>query len=175
VFLGYPRARVGHPLDGLGYLTPTSEGRPLNGALFCSTMFPARAPQGHVALTGYLGGDRAPDLARLPPAALVDIVRSEFADLLGARGEPAVARVRQWPRGLPQYRVGHDEVIGALAAAEDRWPGLFVTGNYFAGVSVAACLAEATRAAMRAHGHLERSSQRVPSEGRVGATAVGGI
>lgn len=175
VFLGYPRTRVSHPLDGLGYLTPARAERSLNGALFCSTMFPGRAPQGHVALAGYLGGDRAPDLARLPPAALVDIVRSEFADLLGARGEPVVASVRQWPRGLPQYRVGHDEVIGALAAAEDRWPGLFVTGNYFAGVSVAACLAEATRAATRAHGHLERSSHRVPSEGRVGATAVGGI
>jgi len=28
-----------HPLDGLGFLVPSSEGRGLTGVLFCSTMF----------------------------------------------------------------------------------------------------------------------------------------
>ncbi|MEE8505009.1 MAG: protoporphyrinogen oxidase, partial [Kiloniellales bacterium] len=38
VFLGFRRAQVDHPLDGLGYLTPQSEARALTGALFCSSM-----------------------------------------------------------------------------------------------------------------------------------------
>ncbi|MHA1529467.1 MAG: protoporphyrinogen oxidase, partial [Alphaproteobacteria bacterium] len=111
VFLGYPRCRVAHPLDGLGYLAPSSEGRDLTGALFCSTMYPGRAPEGHVALAGYVGGARAPDLARLAPADLIAMARREFGDLLGARGEPTLARVRQWPRGLPQYRLGHGDLV----------------------------------------------------------------
>ncbi|MEE8455887.1 MAG: protoporphyrinogen oxidase [Limibaculum sp.] len=145
VFLGYPRRRVAHPLDGLGYLVPSSEGRALTGVLFCSTMFAGRAPEGHVALAGYVGGARAPDLARLAPAELIDMARREFGDLLGARGEPTIARVRQWPRGLPQYRLGHGDLVAGLRATAERCPGLFVTGNYLGGISVGNCVAEASR------------------------------
>jgi len=154
VFLGYRRAAVAHPLDGLGYLTPAREGRAINGALFPSTLFPHRAPSGHVAIASYVGGARAPDLALAPAAELVALARAEFADLLGARGEPVVARLRQWPLGLPQYRPGHGDLVAALRGLEQRVPGLFATGNYFAGPSIAACLAEAGETAARVDGHL---------------------
>ncbi len=149
VFLGYRRAQVDHPLDGLGYLTPAGEGRALSGALFCSTMFPGRAPEGHVALAGYIGGARAPEAALAPAGELIDAARAEFRELLGARGDPVVARVRQWPRGLPQYRLGHERRVAALAALEDRRPGLFVTGNYIDGPSVGNCVAQAVETAAR--------------------------
>lgn len=154
-FLGYRREQVGHPLDGLGYLAPERAQRPLSGGLFCSTMFADRAPEGHIALSGYIGGDRAPDLASRPAAELMDVARSEFQDLLGARGEPVVARVRQWPRGLPQYRLGHVGRVAALRGAENRRPGLFVTGNYFAGPGIATCLAQAADTAVRVRTHLD--------------------
>jgi oxygen-dependent protoporphyrinogen oxidase len=148
VFLGYQRRRVAHPLDGLGYLVPSSEGRDLTGALFCSTMFAGRAPEDHVALAGYVGGARSPDLARLAPAELIDLARREFGDLLGTRGEPTIARVRQWPRGLPQYRLGHGDLVATFNTTAERCPGLFVTGNYLTGVSVGNCVAEASRASV---------------------------
>ena len=156
VFLGYRRDRIDHPLDGIGYLSPRSERQMLTGAQFCSTMFACRAPDGHVAVAGYAGGGRAPDLGCLPRNDLVALARDEFGELLGARGEPVVARVRQWPRGLPLYTPGHDRRIAALRAAEQRQPGLFLTGNYFAGPSVAACLAQASETSARAHRFLSR-------------------
>ena len=42
------------------------------------------------------------------------IARDEFRDTLGVRGEPIVSRVRVWPRGLPQYRLGHGERVDTL-------------------------------------------------------------
>lgn len=154
VFLGYRREQVEHPLDGLGFLAPHAEGRHLTGAQFCSTMFPGRAPDGFVAVAAFIGGARAPDLARLPPADLVDLGRSEFRELIGARGEPVVARVRHWPRGLPQYRLGHERLVTAVRAVEQSLPGLFVTGNYLVGPSVAACLDQACETSRRAHKFL---------------------
>jgi oxygen-dependent protoporphyrinogen oxidase len=154
VFLGYRRQQVEHPLDGLGYLVPSREGRPVTGTLFCSTMFPGRAPEGHVALAAYLGGARAPVLAQAPAEELIAVTRAELWDLLGARGEPVIARVRQWPRGLPQYRLGHGERMATLRGAEQRAPGLFLTGNYFAGLSVTCCMAQACETAARAHNFL---------------------
>lgn len=154
VFLGYRRQHVAHPLDGLGYLAPSSEARDLTGALFCSTMFAGRAPEGHVALAGYIGGARAPDLARRAPADLIGMARRDFGELVGARGEPTIARVRQWPRGLPQYRRGHGELVAGLRTIGERCPGLFLTGNYFNGVSVGNCLAQASETSILAHRFL---------------------
>ncbi len=155
VFLGYQRRRVAHSLDGLGYLVPSSEGRDLTGVLFCSTMFAGRAPEGHVALAGYVGGARAPDLARRAPADLIDMARRDFGDLLGARGEPTIARVRQWPRGLPQYRLGHGDLVATFNTIAERCPGLFVTGNYLNGVSVGNCVAEASKTSVLVHRYLD--------------------
>lgn len=174
VFLGYARRQVEHPLDGLGYLTPSAEGRTLSGALFCSTMFPGRAPQDHVGLAGYIGGARAPDAALAPPSELVAAARAEFRDLLGARGQPALERVRQWPRGLPQYHLGHAVRAAALRGTDRRRPGLFVTGNYFAGPSVAVCVAQAVETATRVHRFLaDNEAIRSQGEGPLTDRAVG--
>lgn len=168
VFLGYRRSQVAHPLDGLGYLTPAGQGRFISGALFCSTMFAERAPEDHVALIGYVGGSRAPNLARLPADDLVELTRAEFADLLGVRGEPVIARVRQWPLGLPQYSLGHGARTAAVLSTQRRRPGLFVTGNYLSGASVSACLAQAAATASHVHEHLTLES-------RAGASADGSL
>ncbi len=174
VFLGYRRERVGHPLDGLGYLTPSGEGRALSGVLFCSTMFPGRAPEGHVALAGYIGGARAPDAALAAPEDLIEAARAEFRDLLGARGEPVVARVRQWPRSLPQYRLGHGRLVSALEGSRARRPGLFVTGNYLAGPAVGTCITQAVETASRVHeflagdGAMRLRDEAVPAESATG-------
>ncbi len=154
VFLGYRRRQVEHVLDSVGYLAPSCEERPVTGALFCSTMFPGRAAEGHVALAAYLGGARAPALAQAPAEELIAAAREEFREFLGARGEPLIARVRQWSRGLPQYRVGHGKTVAALREAERRAPGLFLTGNYFTGLSVTSCVAQAYETAERAHRFL---------------------
>ncbi len=159
VFLGYRKQQVGHPLDGLGFLTPQDEGRTLTGAQFCSTMFPDRAPEGCVSVAGYFGGARAPQTARLPAEELIHMARGEFADLLGARGEPVVARVRHWPLGLPQYEVGHEDRVAILRNAGQRRRGLFITGNYFAGPGIASCLSHAIETAARVERHLQADEE----------------
>ncbi|NKB59817.1 MAG: protoporphyrinogen oxidase [Alphaproteobacteria bacterium] len=162
VFLGFPRGSVAHPLDGLGFLTSEAEKRNVLGAQFCSTMFPNRAPEGHIAVSAYIGGARAPDLARLPAPELVNLARSEFRDLIGATGEPTVARVRHWPLGLPQYGVGHPALVENLRATANRQAGLFLTGNYFAGPSVAICLAGARETAFAAHAYFTKDREPDP-------------
>lgn len=154
VFAGYRREQVAHPLDGLGYLAAPGEGRELSGVQFCSTMFPGRAPEGHVAIAGYIGGARAPELARLPADELAGLARREFAELIGAKGDPVVTRVRHWPLGIPQYRLGHGDRIDCLSELGQRVPGLFMTGNYFRGPSVAMCLANARDTAFNVDGYL---------------------
>ena len=160
VFLAYRRDQVAHPLDGLGYLTPSREPRQVSGVLFCSTMFDGRAPEGHVAFSVYIGGSRAADAVCLPAADLIALARADIGDLLGVDGEPVIARVRHWSRGLPQMTRSHGTRLAAIAQVQEQLPGLFLTGNYFEGPGVAACVARASATADKIAGFLCRRRHR---------------
>lgn len=147
VFLGYRREDVAHPLDGFGMLVPEVEGGRLLGGLFSSTLFPGRAPEGHVALTCFVGGTRQPELGRRPADELVAVVRAELGRLLGVRGDPVVARVRAWPRAIPQYTLGYQRFQDVGAAIERSAPGLLVGGNLRDGISLANCISGGRRLA----------------------------
>ena len=116
--LGFRRAEVSHPLDGFGVLVPSVEKRHMLGALFSSTLFPDRAPDGHVAITVFMGGGRDPDLARRPTDELVRLVKKDLHELLGVHGEPVFAKHVYWSRGIPQYSVGYDKVKDAADLTE---------------------------------------------------------
>lgn len=121
----------------------------LSCALFFLTMFPGRAPEGHRAIAGYVGGARAPELALRPAAHLIAMAHAEFGELLRARDELEVARVRHWPRGLPQLHVGHRNRVAVLRSLPTRLSGLFVTGNYFAGPSIASASSRQAKPRLR--------------------------
>lgn len=147
LFLGFRRDQVAHPLDGFGALVPAVEGRSVLGVLFSSTLFPGRAPAGHVALTVYVGGTRQPDLARLAPEALLPRVLANLRDLLGVRGDPVFTHTTFWPHAIPQYNLGYGRFLEAIAHAESGHPGLFIGGHVRDGISLANCIASGERLA----------------------------
>jgi oxygen-dependent protoporphyrinogen oxidase len=154
VFLGFRREDVAHPLDGFGMLVPEVEQGSILGTLFSSTLFPERAPEGHVALTSFVGGTRQPDLALLDDDALVDLVRGELSRLLGVRRDPVYVHLKRWRRAIPQYTLGFGRHKAALAAFERQAPGLFVGGNARDGISLANCIESGRRLASAAGGHV---------------------
>ncbi len=153
VALGFRREDVAHPLDGFGVLLPAVERDfRILGALFSSSVFPGRAPEGHVLLTTLVGGARHPDLAREPAPALQDVVLHDLSRLLGVRGAPTLARHWCWPHAIPQYTPGYGAVKGLLDDLEARHPGLCFAGNYRRGISVADAMASGDEAARRLTG-----------------------
>ncbi len=136
VFLGLPRAALAHPLDGFGFLVPTRERRAILGTIFSSTLFPRRAPQGHVALTSFVGGARHPEAVEQDESTLVRRVTDELGSILGLRGDPVVTDVVRWPRAIAQYTRGHSRRIGVLRALERDQRGLHVCAAFDGGPSV---------------------------------------
>lgn len=142
-FFGYRRDQVAHPLDGLGFLSTKDNSRILSGAQFASTMYSGRAPDGFVAISAYAGGARNPELSNMPTADLTANMHQELAEMLGIKGAPVVSKTRRWALGLPQYTLGHCARQTVFAQTADRVEGLFVTGNFTGGVSVANCMKSA--------------------------------
>ena len=154
LFLGYRREQVAHALDGFGLLVPAVEQRSILGVLFSSTLFPGRAPAGHVALTVLVGGTRQPELARLNHADLLARIAPDLTQLLGVRGPPVFQRHAFWPRAIPQYDLGHERHLATIAATEHACPGFFVGGQVCDGIALPACLAAGERLAARALAHV---------------------
>jgi oxygen-dependent protoporphyrinogen oxidase len=150
LFLGYRREQVAHALDGFGLLVPEVEQRSILGVLFSSTLFPGRAPNGHVALTVLVGGTRQPQLARLPAEKLLPIVERELAELLGVRGAPVFQHHTSWPRAIPQYNLGYEVHLETMVAAERAHAGLFIGGQARDGISLPACIAAGENLAAKA-------------------------
>ncbi|MFN9120085.1 MAG: protoporphyrinogen oxidase [Gemmatimonas sp.] len=155
--LGFRRVDVAHPLDGFGMLIPHTEKRSLLGALFSSSLFPGRAPDGYVALTCFVGGARQPERAREDTDLLVERVLSDLRQLLGVRGEPEFAQHVYWSRAIPQYTVGYQAVKDAADIAEWQNPGLYLAGNYRHGVSVGDCVASGIQVADQVAAYLARA------------------
>ncbi len=149
LYLGYRREQVRHPLDGFGMLVPRRERRRILGTLFMSSLFPGRAPEGHVGLLTFVGGMNAPDKASLPAATMAAIVREELGDLLGVSGEPVLVHHHFWPNAIPQYSLGYQRVLDRLEHAEERFKGLAIVSNFRGGPGAGDCLASARAAAER--------------------------
>ena len=149
LFLGYRRDRVAHPLDGFGGLVPAVEKRDVLGILFSSTLFPGRAPEGHVGLTVFVGGMRQPGHARLPTPQLLERIGRDLRELVGAQGEPAFVRHTFWPRAIPQYTLGYEQWKETIDTIERTHAGLFIGGNVRDGISLPDCVKSGQKLAER--------------------------
>lgn len=132
----HDRAFIAHPLDGFGMLVPEVERRNILGVIFSSTLFPNRAPDGMVALTTFLGGDRQPELARADDATIERIVQIEHEQLLGISAPPVRIAIHRWEQAIPQYTLGYGKIIDEIDRAERDNAGLTLIGNYRGGVAI---------------------------------------
>lgn len=152
VALGYRREDVPHSLDGFGYLSRQRERRDVLGAQWCSSIFPGRAPAGHVLMRALCGGWHRGDVVGLPDDELVTAVRGEMARAVGVKVAPRFVSVTRWPRAIPQYFVGHLDRVAAIEARASRHAGLHLGGSAYRGVAINDCVEQAGKMARRVAG-----------------------
>jgi oxygen-dependent protoporphyrinogen oxidase len=136
VVLGFRREDVTRPCEGFGMLIPKVEGFKILGTIFSSSLFPNRAPSGHLTLTSYVGGERYPQLACVPRERLIEITCEDLRVLLGVKSKPTFQHVVIYPKAIPQYNVGYGRYRDLMNEVEAKAPGLFLAGHYRDGVSL---------------------------------------
>jgi oxygen-dependent protoporphyrinogen oxidase len=156
VHLGFEEKALPERPAGFGFLAPRGEGLRILGALFASSIFPGRAPAGHVLLTAMVGGASDPSAVELPEADLVALARRDLATAMGIEAKPVLVRVFRHPRGIAQYTLGHLDRLAAIERLSSERPGLFFCGSSYRGVSLNSCIEEAPAIARRVLEHLAR-------------------
>ena len=118
VYLGFPAEAMPRAADGFGFLVAQGEELRVLGVVFESTVWPDRAPHGHVLLRCIFGGARDPEIVAAPDSELIALALRDISTALGATAQPTHSSVIRWERGIAQYQVGHrDHVRAAVAAA----------------------------------------------------------
>lgn len=136
--------------EGLsGVLVPAVEGRLAKAMTFASRKWDwvREAADGRDVLRVSVG--RAGEVVPLqrPDDDLAAAALADAADLVGVALVPEAVRVTRWGGGLPQYDVGHLDLVAAVRADLGGAPGLAVAGSVWGGVGVPACVATAEAAA----------------------------
>ncbi|SDS44096.1 oxygen-dependent protoporphyrinogen oxidase [Friedmanniella luteola] len=95
------------------------------------------------------------EVLQLPDEPLLDRTVAEVGTLPGWHGVQVLhRRLTRWGGALPQYRVGHRDLVADLRTQLAAVPGLALAGAALDGVGIAACLASADTAATKIIGDL---------------------
>jgi len=151
--LGFDRVDVPTVLDAAGVLVPRGEGVRALEVQWSSAVFPQQAPPGKVTLRVVAGGTLDPGFVTLDDGDLLASVRRDLERTMGIVAEPEAVRIVRWPRGIPQFTLGHAaRVEAARRATAARWPRLALAGSYLSGVGLDDVVREARAAAAQLAG-----------------------
>lgn len=147
--MGYARKDIEHPLDAFGIVCPIKEERPLIAISISSEKFAGRAPEDHVLFRVFIGGALQPELLELTDEELIDSTRQQLNELLGVQSDPLFTEIARWTNSMPQYHIGHVELVEEIESLLESVENLEIAGNAYRGVGIPVCIREGKLAAER--------------------------
>ena len=134
--VGYRKTDIQTELPGFGFLVPRVERKGISAATWVSRKFNHRVPEDKVLLRLFTTGGKAD-------------VLGEVREKLGITAKPLFVIENNWPDSMPQYNVGHTELVKIIEGMVKDLPGLHVVGNAYYGVGIPDCIKMGKQVATR--------------------------
>jgi oxygen-dependent protoporphyrinogen oxidase len=135
VSLAYPRASIGHELDGTGFVVAESASlEDCRACTFSSSKLPARSPDGYALLRLFFRPSSA-DLERMADRAWTERAQRVLRQTLQVKGDPRHGWVDRWPETLAVVTAEQRQRVAEL---EMRLAGrrLVLAGGAFHGPGI---------------------------------------
>ncbi len=137
VLLGFEKWK-GISLNAFGGLVPGKENKNILGALFTSSFFEGRAPQGGALLSVFMGGTKRPDIAHMDNDEIEALVRKDMPRMMSCRSfNPDMMRIHRYPKAIPQYTETSAQRFEMIEKLQQKYPGLILAGNIRDGIGMA--------------------------------------
>lgn len=155
VALAVPRDRIDHPMDGSGFLVPSSTNLLITACSWASSKWEHLTGDGSTVILRVSAGRHGDDRAmRLDDGELLQTVHDDLRLTMGLQAQPAEVidhRIGRFPHAFPQPRPGHVQEMAAVEAElTKRTPNLAAAGAWAGGVGIPACIRAGRRAAATA-------------------------
>jgi oxygen-dependent protoporphyrinogen oxidase len=186
VTVAYPRSAIREDrlssadgsLPGFGQLHPRTQGVVTLGTIYSSSLFPGRAPQDEVLLLNYIGGATNRGVKDASEDALVAQVDADLRTMLIKPDAPKPRKVgvRVWPRAIPQFNVGHGDLLDKAKKGLEQEAGwdestFHLGGNYVSGVALGKCVEYGYKFADQVAEGLKKAPKVVEEKEREAVTA----
>jgi protoporphyrinogen/coproporphyrinogen III oxidase len=125
--VAYRKSDAPAELPGFGFLVPRIERKGISACTWVSRKFNHRVPDDKILLRLFTAGGKAD-------------IREEVREKLGITAEPLFVREYHWSGAMPQYNVGHTELVKIIECMLQDLPGLHVVGNAYYGIGVPDCI-----------------------------------
>ena len=149
VLLGVQTSQIKNLPIAFGFVCPAVDNRRILAASFASHKFPGRTPDGYTLIRVFIGGALQPELLKNDDAQLVQIAIEEMRQLIQLEGSPELTAVQRWNGAMPQYHVGHKELVAEIEKEISALENLEICGNGLHGVGIAPVVGAARRSAER--------------------------
>ena len=143
----YPKSGIGFQEKAFGLLSRPEENVPFLGVLFNSRFFPHTAAKDKELITVICGGGFNPEITKLKDGEIFEKVESAIEKILRVTSKPIFKKISRWENAIPQYYLGHEEILKNFRDFEAEHPGFYFGGNYLHGISVSDCIANAEKLA----------------------------
>lgn len=149
IALVYPPGTFDAPADGSGFLVPTDAGLTISACTWYSKKWPYVNSDGRQVIRcviGRAGDDPAIDVA---DEEMVAAVHRDLQTTLGVSVPVLSQRITRWHRAIPQYSVGHLDLVDSIEVALAEAGPMVAAGAGYRGSGIPDCIAQAQRAAGR--------------------------
>lgn len=130
-------------MDAFGFISGDPEHISL-GTIWSSQLFPERNLQDEYLMLSFAGGSRHPEILDSDQERLWLQIVHEQREVLQALSNKTLTvddftkiNCKIIPQAIPQYHLGHLQLIDEIKAELAQYPGLNLIGNYLSGVSIA--------------------------------------
>ncbi|MCH8978562.1 MAG: protoporphyrinogen oxidase [Armatimonadetes bacterium] len=149
--------QVEERLQGTGFLVPKGALRPVTGATFSSEKWEGRCDDDTAIIRAFLGRDGWLELRDMSDDDCVRAAKVALSKALGAELVPLSSQVVRMPDALPQYQVGHVELVDRIEQALESTPAISVCGTSYRGIGIPDCITNARKHAQKLTNQLEES------------------
>ena len=147
VILAYRRDDFNPPFNSSGFLVSPREGKLMTASTWLTMKWEYAKSDDYFLVRCFVG---TPDDVRwedMTDEELVGKLNSELSEVVRISGSPVKTKVIRWLNALPQYKVGHSDIV---KEAESKLPvGLYLTGAAYHGVGIPACVTDAFNVAKK--------------------------
>jgi oxygen-dependent protoporphyrinogen oxidase len=131
---------IDQTINGFGFVVPEIEKRSILACSFSSTKFAGRVPPNKVLLRVFVGGVLHPELFELSDGELIQTALHDLRAYMKISRYPNRVWIKRWTKAMPQYNLGHFELVQNLKRQFAAHEGLVWCGSALTGVGIPDCV-----------------------------------
>lgn len=147
IALVYPPGSYEVPADGSGFLVPTGSGLTISACTWYSSKWPKVTSDGRQVARCVVGRSADDPNIDLTDDELVAAAHRDLQTTMKVSAPVLSHRVTRWRRGIPQYAVGHLDLVTTIEQTLLGAGPIVVAGAGYRGSGIPDCIAQANAAA----------------------------